>query len=129
MAGLKPEAWSNVVESAQAATRQIPVADLAALELGVPTVVTVEGCVPGFYYTLRGSGSLEGLGGLEGLDVYGPELCGAGGEVTFSEVVKPSDEAGFFSIGVLEIPTVYIPGTDYTISGGVVDPFQHRHTR
>ena len=119
VAGLKPEAWSNVVESAQAATRQIPVADLAALELGVPTDVTVTNCVPGFYYTLRGSGSLEGLGGLEGLDVYGPELCGAGGEVTFSEVVKPSDAAGFFSIGARAAPVVTGANSDFVANHAV----------
>ena len=71
--------------------------------------VTVGGCVPGFYYTLRGSGSLEGLGGLEGsssveatedkLDVYGPVLCEPDKPVTFEAVEKPSDVAGFFSIG------------------------------
>ena len=71
--------------------------------------VTVGGCVPGFYYTLRGSGSLGGRGGSpsaepteDKFDVYGPELCGESGEVVFPEVKKPSDAAGFFSIGVKE---------------------------
>ena len=98
MAALRPKAWTNVVKSAQMATRQIPLADIAALPTEGKKDVTVTGCVPGFYYTLRGSGSLEGLGSLEGADVYGPELCGAEGEVTFPEVEKPSDAAGFFSI-------------------------------
>ena len=59
----------------------------------------------GFCYTLRGSGSLgglEGLEGLEGVDVYGPVLCDPDKPVTFEAVEKPSETAGFFSIGVKE---------------------------
>ena len=97
---LTPEAESNVTELVQAATRQIPVADIAALATDGKKDVSVTNCVPGFYYTMRGSGSLEGLGSLDGLDVYGPELSGVSGEVTFPEVQKPSDAAGFFTIGV-----------------------------
>ena len=57
------------------------------------------------------------------MDVYGPELCGAGGEVTFSEVVKPSDAAGFFSIGVKAAPGVTDANSDIVrnvakVSGG-----------
>ncbi|MBQ0031385.1 MAG: hypothetical protein KBT68_01140, partial [bacterium] len=40
------------------------------------------------------------------------------------EVPAPGEQ-GFFIVS----PLFYIPGTDYTITGGVVDPFQHRHTR
>ena len=100
---LTPEAKTRVNESAQAATRLIPVGDIAALAMEGKKDVRGGGCVPGFYYALRGFGSLEGLGGL---DVYGPELCGAEGDVTFPEVKKPSDVAGFFSIGVKETPDV-----------------------
>ena len=102
-ATLTPEAESNLVENASAATRQIPVGDIAAMTEEGKKDVTVEGCVPGFYYTLRGSGSLEGLeglGGLEGADVYGPVLCEPDKPVTFEAVEKPSDAAGFFTIGV-----------------------------
>ena len=105
VAGLKPEAWSNVVESAQAATRQIPVADLAALELGVPTDVTVEGCVPGFYYSFYSGSTVTNVGAI--VDERGRNvLCGSEGDVKFSGVTKPSDAAGFFTIGVLEFPGV-----------------------
>lgn len=38
--------------------------------------------------------------------VYGPELSGVSGEVTFPQVKKPSDVAGFFSIGARETPAV-----------------------
>ena len=49
---LNPPDWTNVVESAQSATRQIPIADIAALPLGMPTNVTATGCgVLGFYYS------------------------------------------------------------------------------
>lgn len=101
VAGLKPEAWSNLVESAQAATRQIPVADIAALELGVPTDVTVEGCVPGFYYTIYGGSTATNLKAFVS-EKSRNVLCEPGKPVKFSEVVKPSDAAGFFSIGVKE---------------------------
>ena len=105
VAGLKPEAWSNVVESAQAATRQIPVADLAALELGVPTDVTVEGCVPGFYYTIYGGSAVTNLKAFVS-EKSRNVLCEPNKPVTFSEVVKPSDAAGFFSIGARAAPGV-----------------------
>ena len=42
---------------------------------------------------------LEGLGSLEGVDVYGPVLCEPDKPVTFEAVEKPSETAGFFSIG------------------------------
>ena len=66
--------------------------------------VKVVGCVPGFYYTLYGA---RGLGALPTTETaYGPELCGLSGEVTFEKVAKPSDAAGFFSVGVKETPGV-----------------------
>lgn len=37
---------------------------------------------------------------------YGPELCDAKGKASFSAVKKPSDAAGFFSIGVSETKPV-----------------------
>ena len=106
VAGLKPEAWSNLVETAQAATRQIPVADIAALPLYTPTNVTAKGCgVPGFYYSFYSGSTVTNLGALadeKGRNV----LCGTDGDVEFSGVVKPSDTAGFFTIGVGETPGV-----------------------
>ena len=103
---LTPEAWSNVVESAQAATRQIPVADLAALPSGTPTNVTAKACcVPGFYYSVYAGStvtSLKALAAEKGRNV----LCGLGGDVELSGVTKPTDAAGFFTIGVSESPDV-----------------------
>ena len=58
----------------------------------------------GFYYTLYGVATLPKRGGFietalpETATAYGPVLCGAEGEVSFPEVEKPSDAAGFFSI-------------------------------
>ena len=90
----------------QAATRQIPVADIAALPLYTPTNVTAKGCgVPGFYYSFYSGSSVTNLGALadeKGRNV----LCGTDGDVEFEGVVKPSDAAGFFSIGVKEVPGV-----------------------
>ena len=40
------------------------------------------------------------------------------------EVPAPGEQ-GFFIVS----PLFYIPGTDYTITGGVEDPFKHRRTR
>ena len=106
VAALKPEARTEVLESAQEATRQIPLADIAALPLYTPTNVTAKGCgVPGFYYSFYSGSTVTNLGALadeKGRNV----LCGTDGDVEFSGVVKPSDTAGFFSIGVKETPGV-----------------------
>ena len=72
--------------------------------------MTVTYCVPGFYYTLYGAATLPKRVGLvetalpETGTAYGPELSGVSGEVTFPQVKTPSDAAGFFSIGVREVP-------------------------
>ena len=52
-AELTPEAKEELQESADEATRQIPLTEITALQDGDgPVVATVEGCVPGFYYSL-----------------------------------------------------------------------------
>ena len=99
VAGIKPEAWTNVIESARAATRQIPVADIATVAVGVPTNVTVEGCIPGFYYSIFGGSTATNLRAFVS-EASRNVLCEPNKPVTFSEVVKPSDAAGFFTIGV-----------------------------
>ena len=96
---LEPEPWTNIVLSARAATRQIPVAEIAALGLGDMTNVTVKGCVPGFYYSFYSGSTVTNVRAIasdEGRNV----LCGPSQEVNFSVVAKLSDAAGFFTIGV-----------------------------
>ena len=115
---LKEPDWTNVVESAQAATRQIPVADLAALGLGDPTNVSVEGCVPGFYYSLYSGTALTNVKAFASEKSYNV-LCKPETPVTFEEIVKPSDASGYFMIGVLEVPIVYVPGEQLVVSGKV----------
>ena len=100
---LTPEAESNLVENASAATRQIPLADIAAMTEEGKKDVTVEGCVPGFYYTLYGAAGVRALptgGALPTMEAtaYGPVLCEPDKPVTFEAVEKPSETAGFFSI-------------------------------
>ena len=95
---LTPKAESNLVENASAATRQIPVSDIAAMTEEGKKVVTVEGCVPGFYYTLYGAAGVRALPTTE--TKYGPVLCEPDKPVVFSAVTKPSDSAGFFTVGV-----------------------------
>ena len=125
-AALYPEDWTNVVESAREATLQIPVADLASMTEDGKKDVKVDGCVPGFYYSLYGAAGVRALSMTE--TVYGPELSGVSGEVTFPEVKKPSDVAGFFTIGVLDAPTVYVAGANHTITAtpSVFPPGHHR---
>ena len=82
VAALKPEARAEVLESAQAATRQIPLSDIAALPTEGKKDVTVTGCVPGFYYTLYGAAGVRALPMGDALPTmeataYGPVLCGA----------------------------------------------------
>ena len=113
---LKPEPWTNVVESALEMTRQIPLEEIREFELGMPFSLTYWFGVPGFYYTFHSGTAVTNLLPIVsdgGRDV----LCGIDEEVTFSGVTKPSDESGFFSVGVLEVPLAYIPGTDYTMTG------------
>ena len=103
---LTPKAKSNLVENASAATRQIPLADIAALPLNTPTEMTVEGCgVPGFYYSLYSGDAVTSLKAAEAEKTRNV-LCGTDRDVKFSGVMKPSDAAGFFTIGVKETPGV-----------------------
>lgn len=110
---LTPEAESNLVENASAATRQIPIGDIAAMTEEGKKNVTVEGCVPGFYYTLYGAQGLSALPMGDALPetaaAYGPVLCEPDKPVTFEAVEKPSETAGFFSIGVKETSDVNPP--------------------
>ena len=115
VAGLKPEAWSNVVESAQAATLQIPVAELAAWQSGDdPIRVPLTNCVPGFYYSLYDGAAVTNLKA----DIREKNcnvLCDAEKTAVLLEVTPPAacTTSGFFTLGVLETPSV-IPGETET---------------
>ena len=119
-AGLTPEAWTSVVLSAQAATRQLPVARIAEWQFGDdPISVLLTNCVPGFYYSLYQGVTLTNF--TAAMEANGNVLCGTDREVVLPEVTKPigGRDSGFFTIGALEIPTLYIPGADYTMTGKV----------
>ena len=97
-AQLTPEAWTNLVENAASATRQIPVAEIAALPMNATTNVVLTGCMAGFYYSLYSGASVTNITAdaeAENLNV----LCGADGVVEFPKVKKPSEGAGFFFVG------------------------------
>ncbi|MBQ0033630.1 MAG: amidohydrolase family protein, partial [bacterium] len=119
---LYPEDWTNVVKSAQEATRQIPLAAIAAWQSGDdPVPVYLTNCVPGFFYSLYDGAAVTNLKAtMIGKDLN--VLCGMNKEVLFPEVAKPigGQNSGFFSIGVLEIPGV-MPGSD----GVPVPPAPH----
>ena len=96
---LTDAAKSNLAETATKATRQIPVAEIAAMAENATTNVTVTGCEPGFYYTLHDGTVLTGI--VPDADAANRDvLCGADGKVEFPAVGKPSDAAGFFRVGV-----------------------------
>ena len=104
-AQLTPESWTNLVESAAAATRQIPVAGIAALPMNVTTNFVLTGCTPGFYYSLYSGATVTNITAdaeTENLNV----LCDADGKVEFPMVKKPSEGAGFFSVGPNISPSV-----------------------
>ena len=61
--------------------------------------------MPGFYYTIYGGSAVTNLRAFVS-EKSRNVLCEPNKPVTFSEVVKPSDAAGFFSIGVKETPGV-----------------------
>ena len=102
-AELTPPAWSNLVESAAAATRQVPVADIAT---GAETSFTATNCVPGFFYSLRSGTKLDTLStdGSRTNVLCGADKSVAPGEVPFGPVAKPSDAVGFFTVGVQVAP-------------------------
>lgn len=96
-AELTPEAWTNLMESATAATRQIPVAGIARLAPEATTNVVVTGCTPGFYYSLDTGAAVTNIAAdaeKDNLNV----LCGADGVVEFPKVSKPSETAGFYKV-------------------------------
>ena len=96
-AELTPEAWTNLMENATAAARQLPVGEIALLEPEATTSVVVTGCTPGFYYSLYAGTDLTALApdaNQENLNV----LCGADGVVEFPKVSKPSEAVGFYKV-------------------------------
>ena len=96
-AELTPEAWTNLMENATAATRQIPVAEIAQLSPGATTNVVLTGCTPGFYYSLNSGAALTNITADAEAENLGV-LCGADGVVEFPKVSKPSEGAGFFKV-------------------------------
>ena len=106
---LKPEAWTNIVDSAVAASRQIPVAAVATLPSEGTTNLVFTGCIPGFYYSLYSGTSVTNITAdaeTENLNV----LCGVDGVVEFPKVAKPGEREGFFFVG----PKTY----DAAVPGG-----------
>ena len=112
---LLPEPWTNVALSAQEATRQIPVEEVAAREYGEPlTDVPLTNCVPGFYYSLYDGVAVTNLKANVNPDDCNV-LCGPGTTVLIPVLPQPGPASGFFSIGVLEAPSV-IPGVTETVT-------------
>lgn len=96
-AELTPEAWTNLMENATAATCQLPVGEIALLAPEATTNAVVTGCTPGFYYSLYAGTDLTALApdaNQENLNV----LCGADGVVEFPKVSKPSEAVGFYKV-------------------------------
>ena len=109
---LSPD-WTNVVESAKAATLQIPVAELAARGYGESlTDVPFTNCVPGFYYSLYDGMTVTNIKANINTDDCNI-LCGPNTTVVIPVLPHPAPASGFFSIGVLETPSV-IPGETET---------------
>ena len=109
-AELTPQAWTNLMENANAATLQIPVAGISQLSPGATTNVVVTGCTPGFYYSLNSGAAVTNIpldAEAENLGV----LCGADGVVEFPKVAKPSDGEGFFFVGPKTYESVVPGGT------------------
>ena len=110
---LLPPEWTNVVESAQAATLQLPIADIAAWQSDdAPIFVHLTNCVPGFFYSLFDGAVLTELKAdfnPTNLNV----LCGTEKTVDLPEVTPPPGctTSGFFFVGVLEAPLPFIPGS------------------
>lgn len=96
-AELTPQAWTNLVDCATAATLQIPVAEIAMFPMEATTNVVLTGCMPGFYYSLCSGATVTNITAdaeAENLNV----LCGADGTVEFPKIAKPEEGSGFFRI-------------------------------
>ena len=98
-AELTPEAWTNLMENATAAARQIPVAEIAALSMEAATNVVLTGCTPGFYYSLNSGAAVTNIAADAEAENLGV-LCGADGVVEFPMVKKPDEGAGFFKVTI-----------------------------
>jgi hypothetical protein len=96
-AELTPQAWTNLMENATAATRQLPVGEIALLESGATMNVVLSSCTPGFYYSLSRGAELKGIAPDAEAENLGV-LCGADGIVEFPKAAKPGDEAGFYKV-------------------------------
>ena len=98
-AELTPEAWTNLMDNATAAVRQIPVAEIAVLPMEATTNVVLTGCTPGFYYSLNSGASVTNIVADAEAKNLGV-LCGADGVVEFPMVKKPDEGAGFFKVTI-----------------------------
>ena len=98
-AELTPEAWTNLMENATAAVRQIPVAEIAQLPMEATTNVVLTGCTPGFYYSLNSGTAVTNITADAEAKNLGV-LCGADGVVEFPMVKKPGEGAGFFKVTI-----------------------------
>ena len=96
-AELTPEAWTNLMDNATAAVRQIPVAEIAVLPMEATTNVVLTGCTPGFYYSLNSGTSVTNIAADAEAENLGV-LCGADGVVEFPMVKKPGTDTGFFKV-------------------------------
>ena len=97
VAQLTPEAQTNLMDSATAATRQLPVAEIAALPAGATMNVVLTGCTPGFYYSLCSGATVADIAADAEKENLGV-LCDAGGKVVFPKAAKPEEGAGFFKV-------------------------------
>ena len=97
-AALTDAAKAYLAETATNATRQIPVAEIAEYDDETIHGFWVQDCEPGFYYTLYCADDVRSL--PEKGTKCGPEMCFEDGKLMFNWVDKPSDAAGFFTIGV-----------------------------
>ena len=91
---------NDLVRSANTVTTNINLAAIAALVGETTTSMTLMGGITGFYYSLHVGDAVTNIApdaNKKNLDV----LCGKEeiGKVTFPEVKKPSDAAGFFTVG------------------------------
>ena len=100
---LTEQATSNLVQSANEMAADIDLAEISALPPGTTSSLTVEGGIPGFYYSLLDGAALADIA-PDANEKNRNVFCDKDGKVVFPEVKKPSDEAGFFKIGVRERP-------------------------
>jgi len=96
-AEFKPEVAAGLKTDVDAATESIAIGNIAAA--ADPSDITITNSVPGLYYQMNTSSTLDGFTAVK-------EVIGDGNSITFQGVAKPSAAKGFYKVSVSAAPVI-----------------------